>query len=171
MILTKHGIRKRGMIFTKYGIRKGGVCDRIHHARAARERGARMYLDELREQGCLRSDKGWFRIVRLPRMPRKKTFSIGVIHGSDVEAGYRRFAQDVIERLYKEGRVFRMAWLEKWAEDISSFEFGFRMRNPLSILDALGGDTDAVEVGYTPPHQDEIYQQRKREGEFATTAV
>ncbi len=144
-----------------HGIIKGGVCDKRHHSRAARERGARLFLNELIKRKCIESNNGWLKIVKLPIIPKRKISAIGAAYGGDSEVGYRRFRSDVVEQLYHKKHIFRMNWLEKWLEGICSFEFAAKADNPLSILEGK------CEFGYAPPHQDALYKKRKELGEFS----
>lgn len=144
----------------------GGVCDTKHHDRVLREKGANMYLTKLIESGCLQSYNGWQSITKLPRESKKQIYGIGALYGTNVEIGYRRFKTDVIENLFESKKHFRSKWLKRWLEDICSFEFGAKMKNPLAILDALAGDKEACQFGYAPPHQDALYKKRMARGDF-----
>lgn len=160
---------------TKYGTFKGGVCEKVHEARAGREEGAKMYLQELEQRRCLQANNGWYRVVKLPKIPSKKIWHIGAVHGASVEVGYWRCMIDVVKQLYEQQRAFRMSWLEKWAEDIASFEFGIcpgDVSNDLEAIEELpkilAGKESKMKFGYAPPHRDDIYQQKKANGVFAT---
>lgn len=146
----------------------GGVCDKKHHGRASREKGAKLYLQLLIDKECISKNKGWLRIAELPTIPKKEIYRIGSQYGIDVEIGYRRFKTDVVTTLHEQNKAFRKRWLEKWAEDICSFEFGVggHTDNPLAILEALSGNKEACSFGYAKPHQDALYQKRKARGEF-----
>jgi len=146
---------------TQDGIIKGGNCDRAHRMRAAREEGAGIYLSELMKRNCIVSKNGWCKIIKLAITPERKIYEIG---NGDREIGYRRFRSDVIGILVQTKKSFRMAWLEKWLEDICSFEFGIEGETPLSIITP----GEKLKVGYAPPWRDDIYKKRKQRGEFNT---
>jgi len=143
---------------TQDGIIQGGNCDRAHRARAAREMGAKMYLNELLAKKRVLWNHGWCKIIKLAITPERKIYEIG----GDREIGYRRFRSDVIGVLVQTKQSFRMAWLEKWLEDICSFEFGVESETPLSIITP----GEKFRVGYAPPWRDDIYKKRKQRGEF-----
>ena len=150
------------------GMIVGGVCDMAHHQRASREIGARLYLELLRDKGCISENKGWLRIIKLPKIIQREIYKIGSQYGANVEIGYRRFKTDIVETLHEQNRSFRKRWLEKWAEDICSFEFGVGgdTDNPLAILGAFSGNKKACCFGYAEPPQDDLYKKRKARGDF-----
>ena len=134
------------MKITKYGTIEGGVCDNKHQDRALREKGAKLYLMELEKRQSLKSTNGWLRIAKLLSISEKEIMHFGVTLGANAEIGYRRFRSSVIEPFYEQKKSFRREQLEKWLEDICSFE-----SNGLS---------------YSIPIQDSIYKQKKEAGEF-----
>jgi len=150
------------------GMIVGGVCDITHHQRASRETGAKLYLRLLTDKEYISENKGWLRITKLPKITEKEICKIGSQYGANVEIGYRRFKRDIVETLHEQNRSFRKRWLEKWAEDICSFEFGVGgdTDNPLAILEALSGNKEACCFGYAEPHQDALYKKRKVRGDF-----
>ncbi len=98
----------------------------------------------------------------MPEIKEEEIYHIGAVHGVHVEVGYRRFRRDVIKRLLQQNKSFRKGWMEKWLEGISSFEFGAKMDNPLSILEGK------CKFGYAPPHRDYLYKERKARGDFTS---
>jgi len=71
--------------------------------------------------------------------------------------------QDVTPKLIESKRYWTWKQLLKFAHDIASFEFGVAskdesVRSPLDIL--MGN----IEFGYCPPHRDDIYQAKKKDG-------
>lgn len=159
-------IQKR---ITPEGYIKGGNLDETHHARSAREDGAKKYLEILNKRECVKANKGWCRIIELPRISKGEIYQGGGTYAGHVIIGFRRFQSDVIETLFQEKKPFRMKLLKKWLENICSFELGVRLKDPsndLAILYALGGDKEVCQFGYAPPEHDALYKKRKARGDF-----
>lgn len=157
------------LVINEDGMIVGGLCDQAHQRRALREKGAEMYLEELKSRGYLDSRYGWLRITQLPEISEKEIMELGSKFGTDVKIGYIRFKKDIAENLFYEGRAFRMTQLKTWLEDIAALEFAAVPRdpnNPLAILDLLNGDKEAVSFGYASPHEDALYRKRKARGDF-----
>lgn len=131
------------MEFTKYGTIKGGVCEKIHKGRSEREAGARLYLSRLEESRGIKWVRGWGRIVKTLRIPRRQVWKIGARLGGEVEVGWYRFEMDIAIPLCKSGKAFRKNSLDKWIDTACGYQF-------------WKGKV----------HQGEIYQAKKAAGEF-----
>ncbi len=146
---------------SKYGTVKGGVCDGAHMARANREKGAEIYLDELKRMKYLNPLGGINLILfSLPKTSENEIMKIGDKYGAEFENGYRRARDDVGKNLYQSKRSFTLRSLKTLFEEICSFEFGVSAETPLSIISGEGV------FGYAPPHQPLIYEAKKRDRVF-----
>ncbi len=145
------------MKITKYGTIKGGMCDKAHEARATRHRGAQHLLNKMVNEKCFVSKGGWYRVVKSVDTSWRKVAKWG---NGPFQIGVFRFQQDVIDQLLETQKPFRWKWIERWAADISSFEFGAKMDSPLSIINP----DEKCEFGYAKPHRDSIYQAKKQDG-------
>ena len=66
--------------------------------------------------------------------------------------------QDVVPILVRDKMAFRWKWIERWADDIASFEFGMSGKSPKPTKE------HPLTWGYATPHADDIYQQKKKDG-------
>lgn len=149
------------MEMNSLGMIKGGVCEEIFKRRGRRESGARLAWDWLVKYKCVGVKNGWYKIIRLPRSVSSLRFVINKCHNGDKEIGWRRFISDVIKQLFDDHRKFRLAWMQRWIEDIASFEFGGGTvgGEPLKPAHVFGcGESRAV-YGYTRPHQPHLYKK------------
>lgn len=153
--------RPRGPIgFTKYGTIAGGLCDEAHKDRAAREQGARWYLELLERGGGLTSDNGWYRVVKLPRCGwrfiAKAARGLGDgAYRAEWQNGAFRIKCEVVEQLYEDERAFRWATMELWLDQICALEFG---------LSSPAGKLFPIVGRYRGPHEDAIYRAKKADG-------
>ncbi len=147
-------VRNRGI-----GYIEGGVCDKIHHRRAARERGMWAYFEAALEKDAIVSCHGWHRLVRPLKVGWRKLAKSGL--SGDEQIGWLRFQQILIPAIGRRGKAFRRHVMKRWIDGVAALEFGVEMDNPLSIL-GLG----KCEFGYAPPHQDVLYKARKADGEL-----
>jgi len=126
-------------------------------------------FDILKGKGCLKGRNGWYSVDKMPSISERKVYNIGNMYGGDVEIGYRRFQDDIVQQLFNAKKRFRIGWIEKWLDDICSFEFGVSVEDPsndLAILDALGGNEKACQFGYASPINFILYEKRKVMGDF-----
>ena len=140
----------------------GGECDKIHRARAARERGGGIAIGWLLDIGAIRHrGGGWYRFTK---RPTKKEAATGwrekeKIAGDGTEAriGFYRVVQEMAELFRNENKAFRMSFLKQCVLDMASFEFGMRSSK---------GPFGPFQAGFLKPHHDALYQKRKRRGDF-----
>lgn len=145
----------------KFGMFKGGVCESIFKQRQGREKGTRLAWNWLLDNKCVEVNRGWYKIIKLPKKLRSFCWpidSICKVHGGDAEIGWRRFISDIAAQLLNK-KSFRLKWMEKWIVDLASFEIALGSDNmPFNEGHALGAN-GPVRVGYAPPHQSELYNK------------
>ena len=134
---------------TKLGIIKGGGCEKIFKARRKRERGAELAINWLLNHGCIDINKGWCKIIKMPKCVRGFRWVIDVckVHGGDAEIGWRRFMQDVAQPVFDSGKKFRVSKLHEWGATVASMEFSF------------SGTFTQSKIALTKPHLDSIYKK------------
>lgn len=151
------------MKLNSLGMIKGGVCEKLFQRRTLREQGSRIAWEWLNKNKCIRVKNGWYKITKLPQKAFALRYVINQCHNGDIEIGWRRFMTDVADQLYKQHRRFRLRWMQKWIEDIASFELGARSEKgeALTAAHSLGGGPSKVIFGYARAHQPQLYKKYK----------
>lgn len=141
----------------------GGECDRLHRNRAAREVGGRRAVDWLLAAGVIRHvGGGWYRFTKRPTKAERALDwrAKEDIAGGNAETknGCYRVFDDISHAFRQWGKAFRMSLLLKRVEELEGLEFciGPTTESPLG----------PYQFGLGRPHRDDIYQARKRDGDF-----
>ncbi len=148
-------------IHPKHGYIIDGGCDRVHQARAERERGGKDAIAWLKDAGSIRIvGGGWWRLTKRPTKAerkldwRSKEDIAGP--GAQRKIGCYRVFHDLLPLFRKRGKAFRIPFLMKCVEDIEGFEFGVAAESPFG----------PYRTGLIKPHRDSMYRSRKAEGDF-----
>ncbi len=125
------------------GIIDGGVCDEAHSRRAARERGALWMLDEFSRLKCIKYEEKRMKVVGSPSLTMQhfQDACKGSSYSADFQIGAYRAAQYL-------GKI-RGRWLTT--------------KHVKRVLQ--GNQANESQLG-GKPHQDGLYRQRRRSGEF-----
>lgn len=151
---------------TKYGTIKGGVCDTLHAARNGREKGSMAYLDLMLERNCFKINKGWYTLVKKPKLSIKQIIKLSPT--GNYEIGMHRMHADFCDLLkqVKNRKKFRLKELKVLAKFLAKFEFGTAKKDGdglPNVWDLMNGN---VKYGYAPPHAPAIYDEKEKNGYF-----
>ncbi len=147
------------LVIDKLGYIKGGRCDQMHKNRRARESESRHCINWLISEGYIVKSKGWYKAKKEPRIGWR-AIEAHAGQGAHSKIGWYRVLQEILPRLIKKGMSFRLKWIYKWGEDISSFEFMMGCESPVPTKE------HPLKLALGPPHHDLMYQKRKTRGDF-----